>query len=336
MNKIIRTICLFRRHYRPADLKLLEPAAAALERAGYAIQTRRLCLATFDPAVDDREFQDDLLLGHGVLSWQTCLEHQAAFFNSVNRNLTLDLTPESIGLPHAQYLFDMMRTSPNNTFQFTYGFNIPVSSPFFPAARYGAEGFSVGLQPTDLAEGCSTLQQWLERMAAAWDEVHALLGGMEGYLGLDSSIAPLFEGDGSLVHLIGRIQGDFSRSVVSPVYTTISSFIKTRNPKPVGLCGLMFPCLEDFLLAEEYERGNFSIERNLFLSLHSGVGIDTYPIGLDEDPERVVDILRLLQALSNKYRKPLSARFVSDGKTKIGGRSDFRNQYLKDVVIRPL
>jgi hypothetical protein len=98
----------------------------------------------------------------------------------------------------------------------------------------------------------------------------------------------------------------------------------------------MLPCLEDFELAAEYDKGNFSIERNIFLSLHSGLGIDTYPIGVDEKPERVLEILKLLQSLSNKYKKPLSARFVSDGKTKIDEKSDFQNQYLTDCTIRPL
>lgn len=59
-----------------------------------------------------------------------------------------------------------------------------------------------------------------------------------------------------------------------------------------------------------------NVEKNIYLSLHSGVGIDTYPIGIDE--------------------KPLSARFVSDGKAKIGEETDFKNKYLKDVLIKPL
>ena len=80
----------------------------------------------------------------------------------------------------------------------------------------------------------------------------------------------------------------------------------------------MFPALEDFELSDEYEKGNFTIERNIYLSLHSGLGIDTYPIGIDEKPERILEILKLLQALSNKYKKSLSARFVSDGKAKSG------------------
>lgn len=98
----------------------------------------------------------------------------------------------------------------------------------------------------------------------------------------------------------------------------------------------MFPCLEDSALAREYEKGNFSIERNIYLSLHSGLGIDTYPVGTDEDQNRVLDILRLVQGLSNKYRKPLSVRFVSDGKAKIREKTNFQNEFLQDVVIKPV
>jgi uncharacterized protein (UPF0210 family) len=128
----------------------------------------------------------------------------------------------------------------------------------------------------------------------------------------------------------------FEQSVTTDMYTKITRYIKEQNPKPIGLCGMMLPCAEDFELTAEYEQGEFSIERNIFLSLHSGLGIDTYPIGVDERPERVREILKLLQALSNKYQKPLSARFVSDGTAKIGDKTNFQNQYLKDCVVRPL
>ena len=86
----------------------------------------------------------------------------------------------------------------------------------------------------------------------------------------------------------------------------------------------------------DHEKGNFSIERNIFLSLHSGLGIDTYPIAVNQNKERVIEILKLVQQLSNKYKKPLSARFVSDGKAKNGEKTDFKNQYLQDAVIRKL
>lgn len=63
---------------------------------------------------------------------------------------------------------------------------------------------------------------------------------------------------------------------------------------------------------------------------------DTYPVGVDENPKRIVDILRSLQAFSNRYLKSFSVRFVSDGIAKVGDRTDFKNVYLKDVTIRPL
>ena len=126
----------------------------------------------------------------------------------------------------------------------------------------------------------------------------------------------------SLIHFIKKLYNSLSRSVTQDIYLQITDFIKKYNPNPIGLCGIMFPCLEDFELAQEYEQGNFSIERNIYLSLHSGLGIDTYPVGLDEPPKRVFDILCLLQGLSKKYSKPLSARFISDGFAKIGEKTD--------------
>lgn len=98
----------------------------------------------------------------------------------------------------------------------------------------------------------------------------------------------------------------------------------------------MLPCLEDFELAEEYEAGNFSIERNIFLSMHCGLGIDTYPIGIDESPERIFEVLRLLHGFSTRYNKPMMARLISDGQAKVGEMTNFRNDFLKDVVVRKL
>ncbi|KKL18353.1 hypothetical protein LCGC14_2476390, partial [marine sediment metagenome] len=120
------------------------------------------------------------------------------------------------------------------------------------------------------------------------------------------------------------------------LYIQISNFIKQNNPKPIGLCGIMLPCLEDFELATEYEAGDFSIERNVYLSLHCGLGIDTYPVGVNESSQKIYEILCLLQGLSQRYHKPLSARFVSDGIAKIGEKTDLKNPYLKDVIVNPL
>lgn len=277
-----------------------------------------------------------ILLGLGEQTFKNLKENFADFLKSENKAANLDLTNKDITTEHVDILFKIIDNKPDNTFRFTYGFNLPVSSPYFPSAKFGKKGFAVGLQPTDLSMDCKSVAEWLENMKFTWQEIDTLLNPVDGYLGIDSSIAPLFQGSSSLVNFVKRLGLDFSHSATTDIYTTISKFIKENNPRPIGLCGLMFPCLEDFELADEYEKGNFSIERNIFLSLHSGLGIDTYPIAVNQNKERVVEILKLLQNLSNKYKKPLSARFVSDGKTKIGEKTDFKNQYLKDVIVREL
>ncbi|MEJ2646878.1 MAG: DUF711 family protein [Sedimentisphaerales bacterium] len=287
--------------------------------------------------VNDKELLDKgILLGMGEQTSEELKENFADFLKSENKDINLDLTNENITIEHADILFRIIENKPDNTFRFTYGFNLPASSPFFPSAKFSQKGFGIGLQTTNLSADCKSLAQWLEKMGEVWEEVDSLLSPVKGFLGIDSSIAPLYQGPGSLVNFVKRLGVSFSHSVTTDIYATISKYIKGENPKPIGLNGLMYPCLEDFELADEYEKGNFNIERNIFLSLHCGLGIDTYPIGINQSKDRVVEILKLLQQLSNRFQKPLSARFVSDGKAKIGEKTDFKNQYLKDVIVREL
>lgn len=343
MDKIIRSICVFSKSENEKEaVKSLDQIADVLGTKNFIIQTKRICFDEYIINIDDKKYLDEgILLGFGDSFSYSVVLSLEDFITSVNKNIILDLTRENIFETSVNILFKIIKEKPENTFNFAFGFGIPFSSSYFPSAVYTEEGFSIGLQPTDLSENCKNIDEWLMEMKNQWSVIEMILKkhmflDRYKFLGIDSSIAPVFSGRSSFINFIKRIYGDFNKSVLTDTYTKISKFIKEKNPKPIGLCGLMFPCLEDFELAEEYERGNFSIERNLFLSLHSGTGIDTYPIGIDEDREKVLEILKLVQALSSRYNKPLSVRFVSDGKTEIGKKTNFKNQYLKDVVIRPL
>jgi uncharacterized protein len=337
MKKIIRSLCWFSEYPSIAGISdQLNEIEGKLSENGYLVQTKRVC---FSKARVNELNQwgnaDSLYLSVGSLSMDSFAEELEDFLHTQNVSLNLDLT-DGVTAHHVDMLLRIIRDAPAKTFQFAYTFHNRPSSPFFPSATFERPGFAIGLQPTDLSEGCLDLSAWLFAMEAVWLELCEILDSNAHFLGIDTSIAPLFRGESSLVHFVKEIFGDFSKAVTTDFFIKISTFLSTRNPKPVGLCGLMLPCLEDFELAEEYEAGRFSIERNVFLALHSGLGVDTYPVGIDENPQRILQILCLLQKLSAKYEKPLSARFVSDGKTKIGEVSDFQNPYLKDVKIRPL
>jgi hypothetical protein len=335
-HKVVRSVCYFTRQLHTDVFARLDEACRRLVHQGYTVQTRRICLAeTMIEGTGAFPPQASIVLSVGTLDRERVRTQLDRFMSAHHLSFTLDITP-GVELTDIELFFEIVRRAPQNTFNFGYVANNRVSSPFFPSANYGKDGFAIGLQMTDLAEACSGLEAWLQTMKAVWTELAVLFMDQPDFLGIDSSVAPMFRGKSSLVHFMKRLCGSFSRSVTTDTYLTLTHFLQVENPKPVGLCGVMFPCLEDFELAEEYEAGNFSIERNLFLALHCGLGIDTYPIGVDESPARVLEVLSLLQGLSAKYGKPLLARFVSDGQARIGERTDFRNPYLQNVVVRKL
>ena len=329
-NKIIRTIALFSAVPTESEIVRLKQLRKRAESAGFEVQTIRLISQNLGFKEFERKIKDpEILLGLGTIDYQKALTSIEEFYRSERIDFNINST-------NPQLLFELMKHQPAKTFHFTYVFENPDSSPYFPSANYAQDGFSVGLQSTDLSEDCKNLDEYLEKLKAVYQELMNLFDAETDFLGIDSSIAPLFEGKSSFVNLVKRLSGDFKAAATTDFFVRITNFIKNDNPKPIGLCGLMLPALEDFELAAEYEKGEFSIERNIFLSLHSGLGIDTYPIGIDEKPERVEQVLKLLEALAEKHNKPLSARFVSDGKARIGQKTDFKNQYLKDVVVRSL
>ncbi|MCP4442863.1 MAG: DUF711 family protein [Aureispira sp.] len=338
MLKFIRTIGYFTQSPSLKTIERLQELSLKLQEKDYLVQTQRICsnglsIKGLNTALANGS--EEIILSVGRLGRQEAWEQLDDFFEVSNTSFHLQLL-DQITLQDVDLLFEIITKAPKKTFNFTYTFHNATSSPFFPAACYQKEGFSIGLQCTNLAEGCTTLEQWFDNMQTVWQEIEELFKNEPDYLGIDSSIAPLYNEEGSFLNFIKKLYPSLGQAATSPVFTKISNYIKTQNPNPVGLCGLMFPCLEDFELAEAYEKGEFSIERNIFLSLHSGLGIDTYPIGIDESKERVLEVLQLVQQLSIKYKKPLAARFISDGKSKIGEQTDFQNPFLKDVLLRKL
>lgn len=336
-QKIIRTICYFSPSPSEQTVEKLHELRKKADTYGFQVQTIRIC-APLNSFAELAKFRDqDILVSLGTVAFSFMRDNLDEFLNSApGINANIELADQQITMSHVDLLFRIYNESPAKSFDFTYVFNNKNNSPYMPSANYEHKGFSIGLQPTNLSKGLATIPVWLSKLGEVWNEVDNIFANYTDYLGIDGSIAPLGSKEGSLVNFIERISLDYNNSFITPLYRQITDYLHKNNPRPIGLNGLMMPTLEDFDLATKYEQGEFSLERNIYVSLHSGLGIDTYPIAIDEDKTKVLNVLRLMQSLSNKYSKPLSVRFVSDGKTKIGEKSDFQNQYLKDVMIRSL
>lgn len=334
--KIIRSVCLFAQFPCQDSVKRLKAIAAKLREAGYYIQTLRLCYPGFGLYNVLGKLDPNLLYSIGTITLNEANRNMKKLLNEYNVSFNIDLTEQPPTQDHVNFLLNLIRNKASKSFNFTFVMNNRPSSPYFPSSSYREEGFAIGLQPTNLATQCVSVDEWMHEMKTCWDEIHSLFSREDDFLGIDSSIAPLQNENGSLIYFMNRLGLAFHATVLTPFYTNLTRFLKSENPKPMGLCGLMLPCLEDFHLAEEYSNGNFSMERNIYLSMHSGLGVDTYPLGMDEDPAIILNVLLLLRELSIKYNKPLSARFVSDGQAKIGDKTSLGSPYLKDVVIHPL
>lgn len=295
-NKIVRTICYFSDNPSEQTISKLNEIENTLVKNSFLVQTKRLCSAQKDIRQLESAINDDVMYSIGSLNIDEAEAKLDDFYSSRNTSFNLDLTSEVIDKRCADILFQIIKNKPDKTFLFAYVFNNTQSTPFFPSATYAKNGFSIGLQPTDLSLDCNSIEEWLIKMKRVWEEINELFNNNHDFLGIDSSIAPLNDEKASFLGFIKRLGFDFSYSATTSIYLEITKYIKENNPKPVGLCGLMLPCLEDLELASEYEKGNFSLERNIYLSLHSGLGIDTYPIAVDEDPMKAVGILRLVQS----------------------------------------
>ena len=336
---MIRSLCYFTENPKPALITRLRKLAAQLAQGlGLPVQTLRIALPPASPRKYEEQLVEhkDLLIGLGPWTIEQAKEYKEDYHTSPRCFFyaqTQDAEQDAFWLA---WLYETAQKAALKTFHYALSFEVPPSSPFFPSARFEQEGFSIGFQAFNWVEACPNPQAWLDKQSEIWDKTLKILAQEPDFLGIDSSLAPLGGGYGSWWALLERWGLTWEQAILSDFFTQLSSYLKRENPKPLGLCGLMFPCLEDEGLAQAYEIGAFSLERNLFVSLHSGLGVDTYPFGLDQNPAAFKRLIPLVRALSQKYKKPLSLRFISDGLARIGERTNFNNIYLKDVKLRAL
>lgn len=337
IEKVVRSICGFASTPSERAVLDVEDVASKLTSRGFLVQTKRLCCLDVDGAVEaDHRIQGSFILSIGRVELEETWSLLDAFCAAPTLNFNVELTDEASCGQAVDLWRAVVVRAPEKTFNFTFTVNNVASSPFYPSAMYKEDGFAIGLQPTNLSPGCRSVEEWLDRVEDAWREVESLFHEREGYLGIDTSTAPLLDGAGSLVSFLRRLGLEFDRSATTDLFLRISRRLDAAPVRSVGLCGLMLPCLEDFELADEYEKGNFPVERCLFLSLHSGLGLDSYPVGANESPSRIAEVLNVMRGLGIKHGKPLSARFISDGHASAGERTNFQSPYLRDVVVRRL
>src|SRR5690606_28108554 len=133
------------------------------------VQTIRIATNNADfeslrAALGDEEIRISL----GSLSLEQVQNLLNRYHESHNVNFNIELADTEVTPEHVDVLVEIIRNNPTNTFNFTYLFN-GVPTPYFPSAMYQENGFAIGLQPTDLAENCDSLDGWFKIMKETWE-----------------------------------------------------------------------------------------------------------------------------------------------------------------------
>ena len=100
-----------------------------------------------------------------------------------------------------------------------------------------------------------------------------------------------------------------------------------------GFNGLMFPVLEDSILAARSVEGNFSIKDLLMYSAVCGTGLDTIPLPGDITVDEIEPLLMDIAALSLRLNKPLTARLMPVPGLKSGEMTQFDFDFFKNGKI---
>jgi len=242
-------------------------------------------------------------------------------------------------LEHPQYMKHGL-----GNFRFCVASHCSPFIPFFPVAKsdstrsantHGIVGFALGFENGKLANKllsqCLTLQDvqtsFRDGLLNQLIPVDTMCKEIEqtyhvNYLGMDTSLNPSLEEDGSVATAIESLlttsKGDATRrccfgergtlAAAAAITKVLQSLAPTIKVVTGSYCGLMLPVCEDYRLAELAANQQLTIFTLLTISSVCGVGADTVPISGDCTVEQLKYLILDVVALAARYNKPLTCR----------------------------
>ena len=230
--------------------------------------------------------------------------------------------------------------------------NVGPWSPFFPAAYHKGKkpAFALAIEGADLAvEAFSkavSLSDARERLITAI-EAHAYRLEQSAerlvktynieFKGIDFSLAPFPTCEislGNALEKLGVPAVGLSGSLAAAAFLTDTldraSFSRT------GFNGLMFPLLEDAILAQRGAEGVLSITDLLLYSAVCGTGLDTLPLPGDASVDQIQAVLLDVAALALRLNKPLTARLMPIPGKKAGDDTGFNFEFFANSKVLTL
>jgi uncharacterized protein (UPF0210 family) len=235
---------------------------------------------------------------------------------------------------------------------FTALSNVGPGSPFFPAAYHagGQAAFALAMEAASLAvhafrqagsltDGLSKFRDLVEQHGRKLAEVGEKIQANSGlnFSGIDFSLAPFPAPDTSLgaaLELVGvpKIGQHGSLAAVAMLASTLD---QAEFPR-VGFSGLLFPQLEDSVLALRAAEGSLTVKDMLMYSAVCGTGLDTIPLPGDTPAAEIAALLLDLAALGLRLDKPLTARLMPIPGKQAGEPTSFDFDFFVNSQVMPL
>lgn len=217
--------------------------------------------------------------------------------------------------------------------------NVSPGAPFFPAAYHDDDvpSFALAMEAADLAVEAfthapdmstarQTLIKSLEHHGQKLNIISCAEARKEGvpFSGIDFSMAP-FPSEtisfGGAMERLGVSKVGLHGSLAAAAIIT-DTLDRARFPR-AGFNGLMLPVLEDTVLARRAGEGNLTLTDLLLCSAVCGTGLDTIPLPGDTSKDQLAAILLDVACLSQRLKKPLTARLIPVPGKKAGEMTSF-------------
>jgi uncharacterized protein (UPF0210 family) len=254
----------------------------------------------------------------------------------------------------AEVTREVAHTTPQGfgTLRFAALANCPPGSPFFPAAYHdgGPAGFAFATEAADLAVTAfgqaRTLNEARDNLIDAFKSAAARLTAVADQLvdehhlsfgGIDFSLAPYPGQATSIGAAIERLGVDrFGGSGTLFGAAFITDCLRRVDFPRCGYSGLMFPVLEDSVLAARADEHLYGIDSLLLYSTVCGAGLDTVPLPGDAGVDEMAGVLLDVATVAVVLNKPLSARLMPVPGLTADQRTAFDFDYFVNARVLPI
>jgi uncharacterized protein (UPF0210 family) len=254
----------------------------------------------------------------------------------------------------AELIQEVARTTPQGfgTMRFATLANCPPGAAFFPAAYHddGPPRFAFATEAADLAvtafENAHTLEEARNNLISAFQAAAARILDVADQLvdehnvrfgGIDFSLAP-YPGQaisvGTAIERLGIDRFGSSGTLFGAAF--LVDCLRQVDYPSCGYSGLMFPVLEDSVLAASADNQLYSLDSLLLYSTVCGSGLDTVPLPGDVSADELAGILLDVATVALVLNKPLSARLMPVPGLAPEQRTAFDFDYFVNARVLPV